>query len=188
MSVYQQEGLTLPRAEVYRYLRCREHSQTLDALVDEAALAVEQASYRVSWQRLPLAADGSLLRFGTAFTVQSEALAQNLRGCEEVVVFCATLGVLVDRAIQRHRLHPLQALVWDAAGTAGIEQLCDDFCRTLPQPQRPRFSPGYGDLPLETQKQLLELLDAGKLLGVTLTDSLLMTPTKSVTAFVGLQT
>ena len=102
------------------------------------------------------------------------------------MLFCGTLGPNVDRAIRKHRLHPSLALVWDAVGTAAIEQLCDDFCSHLPKPQRPRFSPGYGDLPLETQGPLLQLLEAERLLGVGLTDSLLMTPTKSVTAFVGL--
>ena len=49
-----------------------------------------------------------------------------------------------------------------------------------------RFSPGYGDLPLSTQPVLLGALDAGRLLGITLSPALLMSPTKSVTAVVGL--
>ncbi|MBR3258643.1 MAG: vitamin B12 dependent methionine synthase, partial [Eggerthellaceae bacterium] len=47
--------------------------------------------------------------------------------------------------------------------------------------------PGYGDLPLEVQPDLLGLLDASRRLGITLSDSLLMSPTKSVTAIVGLR-
>ena len=52
--------------------------------------------------------------------------------------------------------------------------------------QRPRFSPGYGDLPLEVQRTLFSLLEPMRHIGLSLTDSLLMSPTKSVTAFVGL--
>ena len=49
-----------------------------------------------------------------------------------------------------------------------------------------RFSPGYGDMPLQTQSVLLAALDAQRKLGITLSKSLLMTPTKSVTAVIGL--
>lgn len=187
-AVYLQQGLHLDRGQIRSYLGCRgmELSAELEALTAEAAAVVGQKSYRVCWRRLPLALDGSSLRFGDLLTVQSTALAKHLQGCADAVLFCATLGSSVDRAIMAQRLHPAQALVWDAVGTAAIEQLCDDFCATLPQPQRPRFSPGYGDLPLDTQKTLLSLLDAQRLLGVSLTDALLMTPTKSVTAIVGL--
>ena len=51
---------------------------------------------------------------------------------------------------------------------------------------RPRFSPGYGDFPLECQPGLFRLLGVQRNIGVTLTDSLLMLPTKSVTAVIGL--
>ena len=188
MSVYLQQGLTLRRKEIARYLGCRGGipEGELAQEIELAAEALEQGSYRVSWVRLPLAREDGLLHFGSALTLESRDLAENLKGCEEAVLFCATLGPSVDRAIRKNRLHPSLALVWDAVGTAAIEQLCDDFCSSLPRPQRPRFSPGYGDLPLETQGPLLQLLEAERLLGVGLTDSLLMTPTKSVTAFVGL--
>ena len=49
-----------------------------------------------------------------------------------------------------------------------------------------RYSPGYGDLPLTLQPQLLSLLDAARQIGLTLTDTCLMTPRKSVTALFGL--
>ena len=52
---------------------------------------------------------------------------------------------------------------------------------------KPRFSPGYGDVPLEIQKDIVMLLDCAKRIGVSLNDSLLMSPSKSVTAFIGLQ-
>ena len=51
---------------------------------------------------------------------------------------------------------------------------------------RPRFSPGYGDVSLEVQRIFFELLDCQKNLALTLNDSLIMSPEKSVTAFVGI--
>ena len=50
---------------------------------------------------------------------------------------------------------------------------------------RPRFSPGYGDFPLGCQPALLGGLEASKRVGITLTDSYLMMPSKSVTAVIG---
>jgi len=53
---------------------------------------------------------------------------------------------------------------------------------------RPRFSPGYGDLPLAIQPELFRVLEVQKNTGITLTESLLMMPTKSVTALIGVST
>ena len=49
-----------------------------------------------------------------------------------------------------------------------------------------RYSPGYGDLSLESQKQVFALLNPPKYIGVTLNDSLLMSPSKSVTGIIGI--
>ncbi len=51
---------------------------------------------------------------------------------------------------------------------------------------RPRFSPGYGDLPLAVQREFMTLLDCAHLIGINLNESLLMSPSKSVTAIIGM--
>ena len=51
---------------------------------------------------------------------------------------------------------------------------------------RPRFSPGYGDLPLAVQREFMTLLDCAHLIGINLNESLLMSPSKSVTAIIGI--
>ena len=80
-----------------------------------------------------------------------------------------------------------------AAGAAAIEAYCDlinDEIKAEYEAKglyaRPRFSPGYGDLALSHQKDWFRLLDITKNTGIELTDSLLMVPTKSVTAIIGL--
>jgi 5-methyltetrahydrofolate--homocysteine methyltransferase len=71
-----------------------------------------------------------------------------------------------------------------------VRELCDEFCKDIKAELnvnlKPRFSPGYGDLDLSCQKDIFKLLDCSKKIGLTLNDSLLMSPTKSVTAFVGI--
>ena len=175
-------------SEICRYLglRGKAPDPALEALIRDCSAVLAEITGRVCYRTLPLASDGSELRFGGELTLHSGALARNLRGCDRAVLFCATLGAAFDRRLLSARLQPSRAVVLDAVGTAAIERLCDTFCNTLPEKQRPRFSPGYGDLPLETQPPLLALLQAERLLGVGLTDSLLMTPAKSVTAIVGL--
>ena len=67
------------------------------------------------------------------------------------------------------------------------EQLQREAARRLPALyQTDRFSPGYGDLPLTLQPGILAALDAGRRAGITLLPSLLMNPSKSVTAIFGL--
>ena len=85
-----------------------------------------------------------------------------------------------------------KASVLQACAAAAIEACCNMLQQELQSDAarhgfylRPRFSPGYGDLPLAAQKDFFQAIDCTKRLGITLTDSLLMYPTKSVTAFIG---
>ena len=81
-----------------------------------------------------------------------------------------------------------------ALGAERIESLCDAFCRETAQELTrqgktllPRVSPGYGDIPLTMQKELFALLDCPRKIGLTLSDQLIMSPSKSVTALAGIK-
>lgn len=157
-----------------------------------ARMAEGQLSYRVCWRTFPVTCDGDALDLGFART-DSRALRRCLAGCEEIVLFAATVGIGIDRLIARYEaVSPARALMLQALGAERIEALCDAFCadlaaryREMGKVLRPRFSPGYGDLPLETQRDVFRALDCPRKIGLTLNDSLLMSPTKSVTAIVG---
>ena len=125
------------------------------------------------------------------FKVESSDLAKNLSGCSEVIVFCATVGTLFDRLIAKYeRISPSKAVMLQAIGSERVEAVCDSFCdqisRETGRRTKPRFSAGYGDLPLELQSEIFALLSCEKNIGVTLNDSFFMSPSKSVTAFLGL--
>ena len=86
-------------------------------------------------------------------------------------------------------------LLLQGLGAERVESLCDAFdeevkavCKEHGKETRFRYSPGYGDWPLEVQRRLFELLDAPRKVGVSLTDSLLMVPSKSVSAIIGVKT
>lgn len=124
----------------------------------------------------------------------SKSLARTLDGCETAVLMAATLGAECDRLMMRYESSDMaKAAIAQACGACAIEALCDRICADIKKnaalralyPRR-RYSPGYGDLPLETQKFFIDVLGTQKKIGLTLTDSLMMVPTKSVTAIVGL--
>ena len=104
------------------------------------------------------------------------------------IIFAATVGLAPDRAIARYGVSsPTKALVFDAIGAERIESLCDCFCKEIGNEKklRPRFSAGYGDLSIGVQRDIFRLLDCSKNIGLTLGESLIMTPSKSVTAIIG---
>jgi hypothetical protein len=147
---------------------------------------------RACWMELPLTISGSAIDMDL-MSVDSENLTTNLIGCDKVIAFAATIGGEADRLCRSASFHaPFNALVYDAMGSTAIEWLCDALCKELSflyptHRLRPRFSPGYGDLPLSFQRELLRMLDAQRSIGLTLSESLMMIPQKSVTAFVGLR-
>ena len=125
------------------------------------------------------------------FSVASRDLAKNLQGCNSVILFATTLGVETDRLIARYQLlSPAKAMLLQALGAERIENGCDAFCALMKAKGlqlRPRFSPGYGDVALSVQKDFFRVLQCERLLGLYLNDSLLMSPSKSVTAFIGVE-
>lgn len=119
--------------------------------------------------------------------IRSAALAKHLAGCKQIYIFAATIGVEVDRLILRaQKNEPSLALALQAAGAAAIESYCDYLCVNVLHTQAQRFSAGYGDVDLMYQKLLFSALDCTRKIGLTLTDSCMMAPSKSVTAFVGI--
>ena len=182
------------RREILRYAQCPGCTDTAMTDIMEECIAecVSYASfsYRVSYVVLPiLSLDRSSGEIDLeALDIISTDLASNLDGCMETVVFAATIGPGIDRLIKKYsKLDPVKALFMQAVGAERAESLCNTFCRSYPSRLRPRYSPGFGDLPLSIQPQILALTNARKNLSITLDDGFLMSPTKSVTAFAGIE-
>lgn len=163
-------------------------------LIDECLAEVrEMLQYKVCYAILTAETNGDTIALPCG-QIASRNLAKNLSGCDKAIIFAATIGIGIDRLISKYsRLSPAKALCLQAIGAERVEALCNDFCEKMEsefqgkgEKLRPRFSPGYGDLPLETQKMIFSLLDCPKRIGVTLGDTLLMSPSKSVTAFIGI--
>lgn len=186
----------IDRREVLRYLgyHGQEGDEAVNAMVERCLEELDRGTspgYLAREYPLSLGEDDQI--DGVCFHTRSRNLWGNLRDCDQVIVFAATLGCGADQLIQKYsRLQMSMAVVMQAAATAMIEEYCDQVCAGLRAGYeaaggclRPRFSPGYGDFPLECQRDLLEALEAGKRIGIKLTESLLMMPSKSVTAVMG---
>ncbi|MBO5906693.1 MAG: Vitamin B12 dependent methionine synthase activation subunit [Clostridia bacterium] len=183
------------RDEIFRYLGQRRPEEQLSSLVEECIKEVDGAlSYKVCYAELSIKAEGELLDLGFTKT-DSRALERVLSGCDSIVLFAATLGVGADRLIMRYSArNPAKALVLDAIFTERIEALCDTFCLEIKKEMerrgcetQKRFSAGYADFPLEAQRDVFLCLTPEKNIGVHLNSTLLMTPTKSVTAIIGIR-
>jgi len=179
-------------AEILRYSGCKNQADDVTNLLNICVDEVHDVlSYKVCYRRLSVRTCDSLCDFDY-FTLQSEHLAKLLRNCDSAIIFGATIGIGIDRLIAKHgRISPAKALMIQAIGAERIEALCDafenDIKKEINAEFTPRFSPGYGDLPLNVQKNIFSILDCSKKIGLTLNDSMLMSPSKSVTAFIGLK-
>ena len=169
-------------------------SEPLEALLEDVLQECRGIfRYDVCWIRFPLTWNGSDPVL--PFPARSRSLSKCLSGSREAVMMAATVGLELDRRIARsERFSPSKALLMQALGAERVEALCDTFCsdfraqvcsegKTITR----RFSPGYGDLPLETQTDFFRLLDCSRQIGVSLNTSLLMSPSKSVTAIFGIR-
>ena len=179
------------KREVLRYAGCKESDNETDVLIDEClSEIIGKLKYKTVYGIFELSIVGDECSFGH-FSVKSKDLARNLKGCKKVMIFAATVGFELDRLIAKYsQISPSKALMFQAIGAERIEALCDLLCsdisKQLGVKLRNRFSAGYGDLPLSTQNDIFRILDCTKRIGVSLNNSLLMSPTKSVTAFVGI--
>ena len=179
--------MTVSVQEVARYLR-------MGGNVPDGALAARVVELLASaesvlrpariWRRLPVA----------QIPAPGTTLLRHLDGCAEAYLACGTLGPGLD-ALQRRVsvTSGADALIMQAIGAAAIEKAMDEMEREIGSDLLPdettvsRYSPGYGDFPLEAQRPILALLDTPRKIGVSLTDSLLMVPSKSVSAVIGVK-
>ena len=180
------------KKEAFRYMNCKGNSKSeeLEKLYAECLREYKKvASYKAVYRKASVVLKDNTVDFGFC-KIQNENLYRNLSGCDSVYVLAVTTGAGVDRLLLRYsKISPAHAVVADCIASSAIEVWCDEvngeICKLYET--KPRFSPGYGGVSLEYQKDVLSFLDAERKIGITLSDALMMTPAKSVTAFVGIK-
>ena len=181
-SCVQQMHSTLKAQSVYTCLPLK-----IDFPAETTGETTDSAGEQKS-EGLPLIKIGSI-------QFESKYLARNLAGCSKVILIASTIGPVADNLIRRFtKLDAAKAAIMQAAGAMFIESYLDSFNAQLEKEAEEqgfklhsRFSPGYGDVSLEIQRHFFSILPCTQRIGLTLTNSLVMAPEKSVTAFIGME-
>ena len=184
----------IPREEVLRYLGCpgTEDPATLALVEGCSARLLAAARPKWTYRVFDLAVQTDGVRLDCGLLLPGRDLAAHLRGCSRAALLAATLSAPVDALLRRAQAEDLAAAVaLDCCATAAVEAVCDlavaEIRVRFPGCSFPfRFSPGYGDLPIELQDPILRLLDAPRRVGLCATDRHILTPRKSVTAVLGI--
>lgn len=128
------------------------------------------------------------------FKLPGESIKKHLENSTNCILMAVTLGHQVDKRLRYYeKLDLSKALILDACATAACEDLANRVCLKIEedfsgkgQQLTGRFSPGYGDLPIELQADFIQILDAHRKLGLTVTSSSILIPRKSITAVMGI--
>lgn len=188
--------IKIDKDEALRYLgyKNRRADEETDKLLDEAISELQVISeLKYVYRVFNIEKENKSISFENIINIESKDLERLFKDCERVAVMAATMGFQVERRIKYHSMTDLsKGVVLDACADAFIEALCDfaedeirkfaseKGCRTTF-----RYSPGYGDVPISHQGEILSALNAQKLIGLTASDSSILIPRKSVTAFIG---
>ncbi len=179
------------KKEILRYAACSGSTENIDSLLGECIKECSDVfTYNVCFCEVPIKTDGNVIDIGFA-KIESTSLKKNLQGCNSAVLFAATVGLQIDRIIAKYsRISPAKAVIFQAIGAERIEALCDAFEGDMKRQYlslKPRFSPGYGDFNIDTQRDVLDYLDSYRKVGISINDSFLMSPSKSVSAIIGIR-
>lgn len=188
MEFFEDIPFSLDREALLEQMRLEpgtDEAAEFGELVEKAAaIGRPKAGYTVRY--IDERKDAAVVTIG-GVTFTSPTLCRNLEGIERVFPFLATCGREVE-TIALDRDDFLQAYYWDAIKGALLEcarrYLQQHLERRFLLPTTAAMSPGSGDVdiwPIEQQRLLFRLLDdVPEAVGVTLTESCLMVPIKSI--------
>ena len=195
VGIKQYEAPPVCLSEILRYAGVRGEAPEIEARIkDMLPELLPLFSYSVCYSVQEIKREGEVLDLGLT-RLCSDTASRALAGCEAVLFLVATVGHGIDRFVARSAVtSPAAAQLANAIGTERVEMLCDAFCADIANGKiaegwlpRPRVSPGYGDLALALQQDIFRALTPSVKIGVSLTERLQMSPSKSVSALIGLQ-
>lgn len=182
--------------EAYRYMGCRgDIDGNTEKELNTAAQLIEEHARPLFIQKIcDIGRSNGLSFTGTCLKLEGKAIDALLHDCEICAIFCATVGNDIETLIRKWQLKDLAfATMLDACASSAVESLCDSVEKKLAEEYSAqglyltdRFSPGYGDLPLSIQPDFCAVLDTSRKIGVSVSESGLMIPRKSVTAIIGI--
>lgn len=185
---------SIPLREVLHFLGWRGspvEEQVLQQIQSAMAVAQKELEAHTIVRHFALESDMHLAN--TVFTPGGSDICRLLSDSDGAILMAATLGAQSERLLLRYQARSSSdALIMDAVLSAAIEAVCDEQESLLRKEYlesgyylTDRFSPGYGDMPLEQSKEICAVLQSEKNIGLTVSRSGIMIPRKSVTAIIG---
>ena len=190
--------LEINKEEVLRYLGYKGQNidQNLINTIEECREEIKKVIMpRVvySYKNIKSGDDGVEV-ITTNLILKGKDIKEHLKNSTECVLMAVTLGNEVEKRTRLYEKTNLtKALILDACATTAVEEVCDIVENNVKEKAilegmniTFRYSPGYGDLPLDVQNSFLRALDAQKKIGLTVSENNLLFPRKSVTAIIGI--
>lgn len=189
----------IDRVEVLRYLGYKRQNidEAMENLLTECIVEINEIArksfvyniYDIEREKDRIALKNTNLIF------QSKDLSKHLHNSDKCALMAVTLGLEADKKIAYYsKMNLTKGIIMDACASAAIEALCDEIQEEIGKKAKEeglyitaRYSPGYGDLSITHQKDIVEVLRAYSKIGLTVNESSIMLPRKSVTALIGWQ-
>lgn len=191
--------IEINKNEVLRYLEYKgqDISDNLDETIDKCIETTkDKINPRYTLRVYPISRtnEKEVKIEGTNLVIKSKDINNLLKDCDSCAIIATTLGIEIEKEIRKNSYSQLtKSIIMDACATTAIEELCDIVQENLRKELNKdgkyitnRYSPGYGDLPLEVNKDVMNVLNSSKEIGLTITEKGIMLPRKSVTAIIGI--
>lgn len=171
--------------------RCPEFS--LDLLKQACTEAQLLALPKGSWHIYNYCPDTATIMAPAPLELTGMSIKKHLLNCQQVAIMSVTIGSSIEQAITSafEQGNYTTGLLLDAAATTAVEEVADQLNNfiTTQATQKgyittSRFSPGYGDWSITTQHSIAALAGAQDI-GITVTETSMLLPRKSVTAIIG---
>lgn len=190
------DELDLNEKEVLRYMGYNKNNVTIEDIEPVRELIAKARPFispKACYRRFDVSIDSGRIQLPYGEVISYD-LSKNLKDCDSIFILAATIGPQFDRELKKMYLCSMaEAAYMQAIGAAAVENLVDQLCAYLAtivstegHKTKPRYSPGFGDYTLENQIGIFKVLDPYKMTGITLMDTLIMSPEKSVTAIIGI--
>lgn len=189
--------LPIDKEEVLRYLGYKDNAidKCTEDILNASIIEIQSISdMSYIYTVLPIKkTKDKILLYNSILKLTGEDILRHLKDSDKLALMATSLGFEVEKKIKQYSISNLtKGVIFDACATTMVEALCDYVEKDIEALAikegyqiTSRYSPGYGDLPLSVQPDILSSLNAEKLIGLTVTDNFILLPRKSITAFIG---
>lgn len=192
------KDLAISKDEVLKYLGHKKQNinEDVDQIIEEAIREskILIAPKYVFSEYKTILSDAYVGFEGTKLVLPGHDIMEHLRYAKTTVLMAVTVGGMIEKKISYYEKTNLtKAIILDACATTSVEAICDCIEEEVREKAEKdnltitfRYSPGYGDLPIDVQRDFVDTLNATKMIGLTVSEHNLLMPRKSVTAIIGI--